>query len=193
MNSSVLRGITSLLIGCILVFWSQRAITYLVMAIGCLFLIPALLSLFSYLIARSKGKEVRFGWTQMVNVGSILFGGCLLLNPLFFEKTLMYALGAILVYAGLSEIISFTGFRQWTRVPGAFYVVPVLIILLGIFILVNPVESANLPFILLGIGGLVYGFSELVSAVKFRRKNSNVEEVTVVEELPADDTSSSHQ
>ena len=41
---AMLRGIAALLIGILLVFWSQNAVTYLIMAVGCLFLIPGLLS-----------------------------------------------------------------------------------------------------------------------------------------------------
>jgi len=180
----MLRGITALLIGGLLVFWSQSAVTYLIMAIGCLFLIPGLLSLLAYLRNTSSEGTRRFGWSQMLGVGSILFGLCLIVSPVFFEKSLMYALGIILSYAGLSEIIQLTVARQWVRVPGGFYVTPVLVMLLGIFILFNPIESANLPFIILGIGCMVYGLSDMVNVIKFRRRNSDVEEVQVVIDEP---------
>lgn len=180
----MLRGITALLIGGLLVFWSQSAVTYLIMAIGCLFLIPGLLSLLAYLRNTSSEGTRRFGWSQMLGVGSILFGLCLIVSPVFFEKSLMYALGIILSYAGLSEIIQLTVARQWVRVSGGFYVTPVLVMLLGIFILFNPIESANLPFIILGIGCMVYGLSDMVNVIKFRRRNSDVEEVQVVIDEP---------
>mgnify|MGYP003290134476 CR=1 FL=1 len=180
----MLRGITALLIGGLLVFWSQSAVTYLIMAIGCLFLIPGLLSLLAYLRNTSSEGTRRFGWSQMLGVGSILFGLCLIVSPVFFEKSLMYALGIILSYAGLSEIIQLTAARQWVRVPGGFYVTPVLVMLLGIFILFNPIESANLPFIILGIGCMVYGLSDMVNVIKFRRRNSDVEEVQMVIDEP---------
>lgn len=180
----MLRGITALLIGGLLVFWSQSAVTYLIMAIGCLFLIPGLLSLLTYFRKTSPEGTRRFGWSQMLGVGSVLFGLCLIVNPVFFEKSLMYALGIILSYAGLSEIIQLTAARQWVRVPGGFYVTPVLVMLLGIFILFNPIESANLPFIILGIGCMVYGLSDMVNVIKFRRRNSDVEEVQVMIDEP---------
>jgi len=180
----MLRGITALLIGGLLVFWSQSAVTYLIMAIGCLFLIPGLLSLLAYLRNTSSEGTRRFGWSQMLGVGSILFGLCLIVSPVFFEKSLMYALGIILSYAGLSEIIQLTVARQWVRVPGGFYVTPVLVMLLGIFILFTPIESANLPFIILGIGCMVYGLSDMVNVIKFRHRNSDVEEVQVVIDEP---------
>ena len=179
---AMLRGITALLIGVLLVFWSQSAVLYLIMAIGCLFLIPGLLSLLTYFRKPSLDGNRRFGWAQVLGVGSILFGLCLIVSPVFFEKSLMYALGIILSYAGLSEIIQLVSARQWVRVPGGFYVTPVLVMLLGLFILFNPIESANLPFILLGIGCMVYGLSDMVNVIKFRQRNNDVEELEVVAE-----------
>ena len=179
---ALMRGITALLI--LLVFWSQSAVLYLIMVIGCLFLIPGLFSLLTYYRKVSPEGTRRFGWPQVLGVGSILFGLCLIVSPVFFEKSLMYALGIILSYAGLSEIIQLTAARQWVRVPGGFYVTPVLVMLLGIFILFNPIESANLPFIILGIGCMVYGLSDMVNVIKFRRRNSDVEEVQVVIDEP---------
>ena len=181
---AMLRGIAALLIGILLVFWSQNAVTYLIMAVGCLFLIPGLLSLLAYFRQTSPEGNRSFGWSQVLGIGSILFGLCLIVSPVFFEKSLMYALGIILSHAGLSEIIQLTVARQWTRVPAGFYVTPVLVMLVGIFILFNPIESANVPFIILGIGCMVYGLSDMVNVIKFRRRNSEVEEVQVVLDEP---------
>ena len=181
---AMLRGIAALLIGILLVFWSQNAVMYLIMAVGCLFLIPGLLSLLAYIRQTSPEGNRSFGWSQVLGIGSILFGLCLIVSPVFFEKSLMYALGIILSYAGLSEIIQLTVARQWTRVPVGFYVTPVLVMLVGIFILFNPIESANVPFIILGIGCMVYGLSDMVNVIKFRRRNSDVEEVQVVLDEP---------
>lgn len=186
---AMLRGIAALLIGILLVFWSQNAVTYLIMAVGCLFLIPGLLSLLAYFRQTSPEGNRSFGWSQVLGIGSILFGLCLIVSPVFFEKSLMYALGIILSYAGLSEIIQLTVARQWTRVPVGFYVTPVLVMLVGIFILFNPIESANVPFIILGIGCMVYGLSDMVNVIKFRRRNSDVEEVQVVLDEPKEQES----
>lgn len=173
----MLRCISALLIGALLVLWSQSAVIYLIMVLGWLFVIPGVLSMFAYV--RHRGEGFRFGWSQFLGIGSILFGLCLIVNPLFFEKSLMYALGIILSYAGLSEIIQLTAARQWAHVSGGFYVVPVLIMLVGIFILFNPIESANIPFIILGVGCMVYGISDLINVIKFRKRNEDIQEVVI--------------
>ena len=176
---AMLRGLTALLIGVLLVFWSQSAIQYLIMAVGCLFLIPGLFSLLSYYRQKPTGEGHRLGWSQVLGIGSVLFGLSLIISPTFFERSLMFVLGIILTYAGLSEIIQLVSARQWMRVPGGFYVTPIVVMLLGIFILFNPIESANLPFIILGIGCMVYGVSDMINVVKFRRREENVNEVVI--------------
>lgn len=177
----ILRCLSALLIGILLVFWSQSAVVYLIMAIGCLFLIPGLLSLLVYLHRRYSNPPTpnRFGWTQVLGIGSIFFGICLMIKPVLFEKSLMYALGIILAYAGLHEIITLTTARQWTKVSAGFYITPVLIMLTGIFILFNPIESANIPFIILGIGCMVYSISELINIIKFQQRNKDIQEVEI--------------
>lgn len=175
----ILRCLSALLIGILLVFWSQSAVVYLIMAIGCLFLIPGLLSLLVYFRRRYSESPSRFGWAQVLGIGSIFFGVCLMVQPVLFEKSLMYALGIILAYAGLHEIITLTTARQWTQVSAGFYITPVLIMLTGIFILFNPIESANIPFIILGIGCMVYSISELINVIKFHRRNKDIQEVEI--------------
>ena len=182
MTFALLRGLTALLLGLLLVFWSQSAVLYLIMVVGCFFLIPGILSLWSHYRRSSVEGSSRFGWSQVLGIGSILFGLCLIINPVFFEKSLMYALGIILSYAGLSEIIQLATARQWMRVPGGFYVVPILVMLVGIFILFNPIESANVPFIILGIGCMVYGISDMINVIRFRHRNEAVSEVDIIEE-----------
>lgn len=179
---AMLRGFTALLLGIILVFWSQSAVRYLIVAVGCLFLVPGVLSLLSHYRQVSPDGHRRFGWPQVLGVGSILFGLSLIIRPVFFETTLMYVLGIILTYAGLSEIIQLVSARQWIRVPGGFYITPVLVMLVGIFILFNPIASANVPFIILGFGCMVYGVSDMVNVIKFRRRNNDAMDAVVVGE-----------
>ena len=50
----------------------------------------------------------------------------------------MYVLGAVLVLAGISQIVNLSAARSWTVVPGGFFVIPVLVLIAGIVVLFNP-------------------------------------------------------
>lgn len=186
-NYSILRSISALVIGGLLVFWSQNAVVYLIMAVGFMFLIPGLFSILSYVLSKKNGKSI-LGWAQILGIGSTLFGLALVIYPVFFETSLMYALGVILSYAGISEIVDLVAARRYGyKVAKGYYVIPVLIVLAGLFILFNPIKSANIPFIILGIGCLVYGVSNLVNLVKFRHRNDNIEEIVSIEEMSSEE------
>ena len=189
MNYSVIRGICAVVIGLLLVVWPETAILYLVIAIGALFLIPGLVSIVSYVM---NGRKLRMPF-PIVSVGSSLFGLWLMISPAFFVGILMYVLGVVLVFAGISQIITLLNTRSWTPVATGYFVIPVLVLLAGMVVLLNPFAAATIPFIILGISSTVYGITELIHIYKFRRKEEKlvkheivIEDVTPIEEIPTE-------
>lgn len=164
-SDSLLRTACALVIGLVLVLFPDRAAEYLVITVGCIFLIPSLVSIIAYWVARAEG--LRF---PLLGIGSLLFGLWLIIMPGFFADLLTYVLGFILAMGGVQQIASLVSARQWMRVPGGFYVVPVLILLAGVFALFYPLEARSTVFIFLGAGSLVYALSELVNWLGFTRR-----------------------
>lgn len=180
---SIIRCICALVIGVLLVAWPEAAILYLVITIGVLFLVPGLFSLSGYLI-RGKQDGSRF---PIAGLGSLLFGLWLMIMPAFFVGILMYVLGAVLVLAGISQIVNLSAARSWTVVPGGFFVIPVLVLIAGIVVLFNPFTAAAVPFIILGVSSIVYGLSDLINIIRFRQKKEpgmpEIEDITPIEEI----------
>lgn len=183
MNYSVIRGICAVVIGLLLVVWPETAILYLVISIGALFLIPGLVSIVSYVM---NGRKMRMPF-PIVSVGSSLFGLWLMISPAFFVGILMYVLGVVLVFAGISQIITLLNTRSWTPVATGYFVIPVLVLLAGMVVLLNPFAAATIPFIILGVSCMVYGISDIINRIRFRKKDNYqevvVEEVTPIEEV----------
>lgn len=181
--SEIIRCICALVIGVLLVAWPEAAILYLVITIGVLFLVPGLFSLSGYLI-RGKQDGSRF---PIAGLGSLLFGLWLMIMPAFFVGILMYVLGAVLVLAGISQIVNLSAARSWTVVPGGFFVIPVLVLIAGIVVLFNPFTAAAVPFIILGVSSIVYGLSDLINIIRFRQKKEpgmpEIEDITPIEEI----------
>lgn len=184
MNYSMARCVSAIAIGLLLMMWPEAAILYLVIAIGAMFFLPSLISLISYF---TKGQERR-GYFPIVSLGSLLFGLWLMISPAFFVGILMYVLGAVLVFAGISQIVGLLDARSYANVSTGFMVMPVLILLAGLLVLVNPFAAASVPFIILGVSSTVYGVTELINFYKFRRKAPKTEEViediVPIEEVP---------
>ena len=95
----------------------------------------------------------------------------------------MYILGAFLVLAGIQLITSLLSARRNSMVPAGFFVIPVLVLLAGILVLLNPFATASIPFIILGVSCIFYSLSDLISYYKFRKQN-RIQDVTPIEEIP---------
>ena len=181
MNHSIVRCICFILVGVLLVAWPETAVLYLVIAVGSMFFIPGLYMIITYLM---KGRNMGMSF-PLVSIGSALFGLWLMVMPAFFVSILMYVLGVILVFAGISQLANLTSVRQWTSVPVGYFIIPVLILISGFVVLFNPFSVASIPFLILGVGSIVYGVSELVNQIRFRKNEATT---SVVKDIQNDDS-----
>ena len=186
MNYGMMRCVSAIALGVLLMIWPEAAILYLVIAIGAMFFLPSLFSLVGYFM---KGRQLGM-YFPIVSLGSLLFGLWLMVSPAFFVGILMYVLGVVLVFAGISQIANLLAARNHTEVSFGYFVLPVLILLAGIVVLVNPFAAVAIPFVILGVSSTVYGITELFNIYRFRKKNPKtevvIEDVIPVEEIPND-------
>ena len=185
MNYSVMRCVSAIAIGILLMVWPEAAILYLVIAIGAMFFLPSVFSLVGYFM---KGRQAG-AYFPILGLGSLLFGMWLMVSPAFFVGILMYVLGVVLIFAGISQIASLLSARNHTAVHFGFFLTPVLVLLAGLLVLANPFAAAAMPFIILGVSSTAYGISELINLYKFRKKKERgvstgvvIEDVTPIEE-----------
>lgn len=186
LSYSLLRAVCALVLGLVLVLFPDQAAQYLVITVGCVFLVPSLVSIIGYWVGRANGLHF-----PLLGLGSLLFGLWLIIMPGFFADLLTYVLGFILAIGGIQQIASLASARQWMRVPVGFYVIPSLILLAGLFSLFYPLEARSTVFIILGASSLVYALSELVNWLGFSRRrpkmptfskaDSNIEDAQIVD------------
>lgn len=188
LNYGIVRSLCALIVGILLIVFPTDVPKYLVMAIGCLFIIPGLIALF---IEYSRKEKSPWGNT-VSSIGSILFGFWLILMPNFFVRIFIYVLGAILVLAGVHQISRFSMMRDYTKVPVGFYIFPVLILLAGLVVLANPFETTRIANIILGVSAIIYAIIDIIRIIKFHKVIEKMEKPVVdvvaeevVEELPA--------
>lgn len=182
-NYYMLRSIVALVLGVLLVMWPHAAMEYLVITIGVLFFVPGLISVIGYLMQKHSGMF------PVVGIGSLLFGLWLMIMPAFFINTLMYVLGFFLLLGGIQQIASLIAARKYGGVSFGFFVVPVLILIAGIIVLsmYNPSQMVSWIFILLGIGSIIYGLSDLLNSFRISRrkaqydKEHNIEDAKIIE------------
>ena len=187
-NYYALSSICALIIGVLLVVWPDVAVRYLVITIGVLFMLPGLIGIFGYFATAKRREEAGIRATLPVSaIGSVLLGFWLMIMPDFFITILMYVLGALLVLGGLSQLFNFISVRNITKVPFIMYTIPVLVLLAGIIVLVNPFQAAAVPFIILGISSIVYALTDLFRLIRYKKKvldkEVEIEDITPIEEI----------
>ena len=174
---AILRAVIALVIGFLLVLNPETATCIIVVLIGILFLLFGIVSVIYNIKAVksierfSKDRQLQF---PITSVGCILFGLVLSLMPSAFLKISMFILGAFLVLAGAFQIVSFRLCSKNVHTPMPFYVISALVMLAGIFIFINPIESASLPAIVLGTSFIVYGVMETVLSVQTMISNKRL-------------------
>lgn len=97
---SMLRAACALVIGLVLVLFPDQAAQYLVITVGCVFLVPAFVSIVAHYARPAVGRR---GF-PLLGIGSFLFGLWLVIAPAFFADLLTYVLGFVLLMGGVQEL-----------------------------------------------------------------------------------------
>lgn len=186
LNFAFWRALAALIIGVLLVMYPNEIGNYFIIIIGIVFLVPSIISLISHFFVNNKeGISRRF---PIEAIGSLLFGLWLMITPGFFADLLTYLLGFILIMGGVQQIASLLAARKWSEVPGGFFVMPVLILLAGLFALFNPGGVRSTAFIIIGVAAIVYAMTDLLNWFRFMRHRPKevdvvVQDAVVIEEV----------
>ena len=179
-QSSIFRALCAIVVGVLLLKYPQDGVTWLTVAIGVLFLISGIIAVIAYVNARKhageytitdqQGRIIRGGQPTfpIVGAGSIILGLILAATPGVFINGLMYILGAIMILGGINQLMNLVSARRLGSVPLGFWVAPSLILITGLFVVLKPMETAEVPLLILGWCCLLFGVTELINALKIR-------------------------
>jgi len=180
-QSSIFRALCAIVVGVLLIKYPDDSVTWLTMAIGALFLLSGVIALIAYWQAKRHAGEYTITDREgrvisgsqptfpIVGAGSVILGLVLVLTPHAFINGLMYMLAAILILGGITQLMSLLSARSMGSVPFGYWICPSLILLTGLFVMLKPMESAELPLLILGWCSMVYGVVELLNALKIHR------------------------
>ncbi len=179
-QSSIFRAVCAIIVGVLILKYPQDGVTWLTIAVGVLFLISGVIALIAYAHARKHAGEYTITDQQgriisgsmptfpIVGAGSVILGLTLALTPGVFVNGLMYILGAIMILGGINLLVSLISARRFGSVPFGYWIAPSLILLTGLFVIFKPMESAELPLMILGWCCLLFGVTEIINALKIR-------------------------
>ena len=178
MQSALFRAVCSIIVGVLLIQYPGNTVTWITVAIGVLFLLSGVISCVTYFSAVRNASaykitdgdgRVLYGGkpsVPIVGIGSVILGALLVARPALFVEGLMYVLGAILILGAVNQFMVLVSARRLARVPFVFWICPSLVLLVGLYVMVKPMESAELPLVILGWCSLVYGVTEIINSTK---------------------------
>ena len=94
--------------------------------------------------------------------------------PGTFVKWLLYILAIILILGAINLMMTLISVRKFCIMPSGYWVMPVLVLLAGVFILFKNEEAAKLPVIVMGIAMIVYGITEIVNSLAINKVRNEV-------------------
>ena len=202
LQSSVFRAISAIAVGILLIKYPDNTVTWITIAIGCLFLISGIISLLVYYNATKKVSQYKITDADgnvvmsdekptfpVVGVGSLILGLLLALTPTVFVKGLMYVIGFILILGAINQFMNLLNARSFGKVGLGYWIFPSLILLIGLYVIIKPMAPAEMAMLVLGWCCLLYGVTELINSLKIhseKRKAAQAEEIPMAEEIKDD-------
>jgi uncharacterized membrane protein HdeD (DUF308 family) len=181
LQSSLFRALSALVIGCLLIKYPDNTVNWITIAIGVLFLLSGIVSLLTYWNALRHVGEYTIYDAQgrivagtkpvfpFVGIGSIILGLILVLMPSQFVTALTYIIGIVLVLGALNLLMALVTARVFARLSFIFWLLPSIVLVVGIYFMVKPMEPASMTMSALGWLSLLYGVTEMVNALKLYR------------------------
>ena len=196
---SAIRAIIVLVTGFLLVKYREETMTWMTITVGILFLLSGLVSCIAYYFEKEKvakkteKAEQQEGQQEEENlkspsfpiagVGSIVLGIILAVMPNTFITWVVYILAALLILGAVNQFMNLARSRQYARVPVYMWLFPTIILAVAILLISKPIETAQLPLLVLGWAFMYYGVLEFALIIRMylvRKSYEKAEEAKIV-------------
>lgn len=161
----ILRIVVTLLLGVFMIIYPNSFLSYIAIVAGLILIIPGLIQLLRYLIVCSKRnrRDRRYNPMKFPIVATLCIaaGAAIIIFANNIIGIFSLLLAVVLIYAGINEIVKIIRSRRKKKF--GYYVMPALLAILGVFILVNPLNLLpNIIVIMFGVGAIVYSINEII-------------------------------
>ena len=196
---SAIRAIIVLVTGFLLVKYREETMTWMTITVGILFLLSGLVSCIAYYFEKEKvakktaKAEQQEGEQEEENlkspsfpiagVGSIALGIILAVMPNTFITWVVYILAALLILGAVNQFMNLARSRQYARVPVYMWLFPTIILAVAILLISKPIETAQLPLLVLGWAFMYYGVLEFILIIRMylvRKSYEKAEDAKIV-------------
>ena len=164
--SGLLRALIAIAIGVVMVVSKTDAMVLAVRVVAAFLLASGVVSL----VVGYKNKQNNQLPLMGVNgVVDIIIALLVFSFPTFVAGLIVYLIGFALLAFGLFQLIALASANRVMKVGLGAFIMPVLVLLAGAFLLARPTFIGTAVGTVAGIALIVYGVSELLSTWKMRK------------------------
>lgn len=208
LQSSVFRALCAIVFGYLLVIYRNQMLHWTTIAFGALFFLSGLVSVIAYYaekrraanmaerlsaMSEMRGKEMEtpsedsirhslMPGFPIVGIGSMVLGVILAVMPTTFIHGMMYVIAGLLVLGALNMMFNLSMARKFASIGLGFWIMPLLLLVLGILMIAKPDLFAAMPFRVLGWALIVYGVIECINAIKIHNCRKQYEKIQAAQQ-----------
>lgn len=164
--SGLLRAITAIAIGIVMVVSKTNALELAVRIIAAFILASGIVSLIVGYKQRKNGTMGLMGFNGGVD---ILLGILLFSFPGFVAGLMIYIIGFALLGLGLFQLLALFSANRVMKVGGASFILSAIVFLAGLFLVLRPSFIGEAIGVIAGVALIIYGVSELLSSWKMKK------------------------
>ena len=164
--SGLLRALTAIAIGVVMVVSKTNALELAVRIIAAFIIASGVVSLLVGYKHRQNGTMGLMGFNGGVD---ILLGILLFSFPGFVAGLMIYIIGFALLIFGLFQLIALVSANRVMRVGGGSFILPAVVFVAGLFLVTRPSFLGEAIGVIAGVSLIIYGVSELLSTWKMRK------------------------
>ena len=208
LQSSVFRALCAIVFGYLLVNYRNQMLHWTTIAFGALFFLSGLVSVIAYYaekrraanmaerlsaMSEMRGKEMEtpsedsirhslMPGFPIVGIGSMVLGVILAIMPTTFIHGMMYVIAGLLVLGALNMMFNLSMARKFASIGLGFWIMPLLLLVLGVLMIAKPDLFAAMPFRILGWALIVYGVIECINAIKIHNCRKQYEKIQAAQQ-----------
>ena len=207
-QSSIFRALLAIVFGYLLVMYRNELLHWTTIAFGCLFFLSGLISVIAYYVEKRRAMNIADRLQAMsemrgdemetpaeddikrsllptfpiVGIGSMILGVILAIMPTTFVHGMMYVVSGLLVLGALNMISNLIMAHKFASIGVGFWVMPIVLLTLGVAMIVKPDLFAAMPFRILGWALIVYGVIECINAIKISQCHKQYERIQAAQQ-----------
>jgi len=183
-------AILALIIGTVMIFFSDIALHTVVTVVGVLFITIAVFNLAFELSRKRKTGSGTSVTAILASAGAGILGILMVFTPADMINLMIYLFAAAIILLGTSQIVNLAFAYKPITFPFWFYIFPALLVITGVVIcLIGAQTVGKLMILITGISLVVYAiatFIGIAGLLSFRRKLANAQNAAPAteEEVP---------